>query len=70
MNTEKMEVMSSVLANVEYNKKNKLLFITFKSGKTYIYYNVPEEVWKAFKDAESKGKFFNTYIKGRFSTEQ
>lgn len=62
--------MSSVLANVEYNKKNKLLFITFKSGKTYIYCNVPEEVWKAFKDAESKGKFFNTYIKGRFSIEQ
>ena len=64
-----MEVMSSVLVNIEYNKKDKLLFITFKSGKTYVYYNVPEEVWKAFKDAESKGKFFNKYIKGRFNTE-
>lgn len=44
------------------------LIIYFQSNpsKGYIYRGVPEEVWREFKSADSKGKFYNAYIKGRY----
>ena len=35
--------------------------------KEYIFENVPYSVWQDFKDAESKGKFYNRNIKGKYS---
>ena len=37
-----------------------------KTGKNYIYRNVPIEVWQGFKNAVSPGGFYNERIKGRF----
>ena len=37
-----------------------------KTGKDYIYRNVPKEVWQGFKNADSPGGYYNQNIKGRF----
>ena len=38
----------------------------FKSGTTYHYSDVPKEVHDDLMKAESKGKFLNTDVKGKF----
>ena len=61
---------SSNIAQAEYSKADKALFITFKNGGRYKYSDVPEEAWLAYKGAESVGKFFYKYIKGKFDDER
>lgn len=58
---------SSVLSGARYDEKKFLLSVTFLNGRSYDYYNVPPSIWKAFKESGSKGKFFVSTIKGRFT---
>jgi len=57
---------SSVVAAMNYNSEKKLLTITFVSGLTYIYENVPENIYRAMKTSGSKGTYLNKHIKGHF----
>jgi hypothetical protein len=59
---------SSTIVEVEYHKEEQNLDVTFKAGKTYRYYGVPEEVYNEFIKAESLGKYLNANIKS-FKTE-
>jgi hypothetical protein len=59
--------VSSTIKSVEYDDEARELDITFTSGKTYRYFNVPLEICAEFLDAGSKGKFFNDNIKGVFA---
>jgi hypothetical protein len=52
---------------VEYDDEARELDITFTSGKTYRYFNVPLEIYAELLDASSKGKFFSDNIKGVFA---
>lgn len=52
---------SSFIQNMEY--KNNALFLTFQTGSTYCYYNVPESVYKEMIAAPSKGRFYHERIK-------
>lgn len=61
---------SSNIAKGEYDKAEKVLYVTFKNESRYKYLNVPEEVWTAYKGAESVGKFFYKYIKGKYDYER
>lgn len=54
-------VSSSNLESVGYEYDQ--LYIRFKSGFLYVYYNVPVEVYNALMHAASKGKFFHANIK-------
>lgn len=54
-------VSSSNLESVGYEYDQ--LYIRFKSGFLYVYYNVPVEVYNALMHATSKGKFFHANIK-------
>jgi hypothetical protein len=60
-------LVSSTITSVEYDDEARELDITFTSGKTYRYFNVPLEIYAEFLDAGSKGKFFNDNIKGAFA---
>jgi len=60
-------LVSSTIKSVEYDDDARELDITFTSGKTYRYFNVPLEIYAEFLDAGSKGKFFNDSIKGAFA---
>jgi hypothetical protein len=55
---------SSVVASFKYNMAKHILRVVFVSGKVYDYRNVPETVYKAMKEASSKGTFLNFSIKG------
>lgn len=61
---------SSNIMLAEYDKENKTLVIEFKGGSQYRYKDVPEEVWIAYKGAESVGKFFYKYIKDKYDYER
>ena len=43
------------------------LTVVFRDGTFYNYYDVPSNVWTAFKGATSKGQFIRTYIDGTYS---
>jgi hypothetical protein len=59
-------VVSSVLASVKYDAASGVLQVRFVNGRTYLYSNVPLEVYEAFSNAESKGAFFNAQIRDRY----
>ena len=48
---------SSNLDNVSYDTDTEILEITFLSGATYEYYDVPESTYKQLIKAKSKGRF-------------
>lgn len=51
-------VDSSMINAIGYDQASRTLFITFGSGKTYEYADVPSEVFQDFLAADSKGQFF------------
>jgi KTSC domain len=59
-------VQSSMMTFVKYDDDARELDITFTSGKTYRYLEVPLEIYDGLLDAESKGEFFNDNIKDEF----
>lgn len=56
---------SSVIKSFRADQKLGLV-IEFHSGKVYSYPDATKEVFIAFRDAESKGKFFNAHIKNQY----
>ena len=58
---------SSVIRAYRYEPDRGRLQVTFTSGRRYSYFAVPPELYQAFKDASSKGEFFNTAIRDHFS---
>lgn len=62
---------STAFTRIWYWPFHEELNVEFRnSGAWYIYYDVPVEVWHSFKNAESKGSFFNTDIKGKYEYER
>ena len=59
-------IQSSMMTFVKYDDDARELDITFTSGKTYRYLDVPPEIYDGLLDAESKGEFFNDNIKDAF----
>jgi hypothetical protein len=59
-------VDSSMMTDVAYDEDSGELDITFTSGKTYRYLNVPPDIHAGLLEAESKGQYFNDYIKYEF----
>ncbi|KKN03094.1 hypothetical protein LCGC14_1111210 [marine sediment metagenome] len=66
MTIEWTDVDSSNLAAIGYDEEDNSLFVRFNSGQEYVYYDVPVDIFEAFKDAESKGKYLNEHIKGAY----
>ena len=64
---EKIDIVSSILKSAYYDNNYNMLSVTFKNGKEYAFYNVPNDIWVGFKNSESKGSFFSRYIKGKYS---
>lgn len=48
------------------NIKGYFVYTTIKGGK-YIHANVPKYIWLSFKNATSKGSYYNKNIKGKYS---
>jgi hypothetical protein len=57
---------SSVIANFEYNPELAQLTVTFVTGRIYNYFLVPVDCADRFANAQSKGHFFNKFIRDKF----
>jgi hypothetical protein len=57
---------STVIASFSYAPASRELTITFQSARTYTYFNVPVSTARAFREAPSRGSFFNHYIRDRY----
>lgn len=65
-----VDVESEAIRAVDYDPSRRRLLVVFTSGQRYAYRNVPRRVHRAFLDAESKGRFFQGEIRGRFAYEK
>ena len=57
---------SSTLDRVEYDPEEKLMVVAFKTGNTYEYRGVPNEVYLALQHARSPGSYFYSNIRTRY----
>lgn len=59
-------VESSAISSISYNAKASSLTVGFKSGRNYVYAGVPSHVVQGMLNADSAGKFFTSFIKGKY----
>jgi hypothetical protein len=52
---------------VEHSQQESVLQIRFNSGQVYQYYRVPHEIFLRLLNTNSKGSYFNRYIKDIFA---
>jgi hypothetical protein len=59
---------SSWISSAKYYSCDGLSgFLVIKTGnRTYIYQDIPFEVWESFKNADSKGSYYSRNIKGNY----
>jgi hypothetical protein len=57
---------STAIRNFLYVPAKRELWVTFVSGRRYVYAGVPADVFDAFKTASSRGRFFNHEIRDRY----
>ncbi len=56
---------SSVISSMGYDPVWRVLELEFReTGEIYDYFEVPPEIYEAFRSAESKGIYLNTIFKG------
>ena len=71
MAVKMVSVESSNLKSVGYDEKNSQLYIDFKKaggGKSsYVYYNVPKDIYDELLEADSKGQYLFNNIKGVYN---
>ena len=65
---EEFDVKDSTnIKRMAYDKLECVLYVEFQSEAVYKYSDVSSETWKAFKESESKGKYFRAEILGKYT---
>ena len=49
---------SKLLTSSAYDDGKHILYLRFRSGEVYRYFGFPEEQYREFLDAESRGRYF------------
>jgi len=57
---------STAIRTLFYDPAKRELWVTFVSGRRYVYAEVPPDVFDAFKTASSRAAFFNHEIRDRY----
>ncbi|MCW6050565.1 KTSC domain-containing protein [Lyngbya sp. CCAP 1446/10] len=63
-------VDSAMASAIGYNEEEQVLQIEFSSGSVYQYSHVEPEIWESLQEADSTGRFFNSEIKGYYSSQR
>ena len=58
---------SSVIRAFHYSPDDRALDVTFVSGRSYRYLEVPQDLHRQMREAFSKGEFFNAHIRDHFA---
>jgi len=61
---------SKLLASSAYDAGKHLLYLRFRSGDVYRYFEFPEEQYQEFLEAESHGRYFLSSIRNQFRFER
>jgi hypothetical protein len=61
------QVQSSAILAIGYDAQTLQMCIEFKRGKTYTYCDVPKNVFDRFIFSESKGRFYDLFIKDKYN---
>lgn len=67
---ERVSVESSSLLTVGFAREARVLEIEFRSGAAYRYLDVPPAVFEGLKKAESKGRYFANFIRGKYEFQR
>ena len=59
-------VDSSAIDKVDYRPDRHELFVTFTSGRKYVYFDVPAPIYRRFLDADALGRYFNFSIRDHY----
>src|SRR5260370_33877915 len=62
----RQRVDSTAIAKVGYHKRRHILEIEFAKGAVYRYLDVPSSVYRDLVSAESKARFYDFNIKGKY----
>lgn len=61
---------SKAVRDIRYDPVSRRLWVGFvPTGRRYVYFDVPMDVYDAFRHAFSKGAFFNRHIRGNYECE-
>jgi len=64
---QRVPLESRTLASAVYDFDRRQLELEFRSGKRYLYFQVPPQCYVALLLAPSKGGYFNRSIRKRFA---
>jgi hypothetical protein len=67
MTPHRISLDSSTLASVLYLPKRRQLELEFRSGEIYRYLEVPPQAYRELLAAPSKGFYFNSNIRRKFT---
>lgn len=59
-------INSTTISSADYDETAEILTIRFHNGHNYVYNGVPKSVFEEFLSSPSKGKYYNSFIKGRY----
>ena len=59
-------IESSAITTIGYSRRLRALEIEFKRGGTYRYLDVPPSVHRDLLAAESKARFYNRHVRGKY----
>lgn len=65
---DRTPLTSTTLASAAYDTTTCLLELEFRSGALYRYFSVPASLYRDLLAADSKGRFFNRFIRDCFPT--
>jgi hypothetical protein len=64
---QRVDWKSTLLEDADYQDPLALLEVAFRSGAIYHYFAVPAQTYQELLQAKSKGGYFNSHIRNRFS---
>lgn len=65
-----LKLDSKMLASVAYDSEKQTLYLRFRTGDVYRYFEFSGEHYRAFLNAESRGKYFLANIRDQFRYER
>ncbi len=65
-----LKSQSAAVKSFDYDGEKKTLRVEFTSGAVYIYHDVPEEIYKNFQSAPSKGQYLSSQIRDKFGFDR
>lgn len=63
-------VESSFIESIGYSDVHHILRVKFLTGGIYDYYEVAEDLFQGFRQAESKGSYFHEYVRDKYIYEK